>query len=106
MAEDESEDEQDQKTANTKTKKAKKRKPAKKEKAKATAKVVAGSAKSSEQGNYKAGDFGAQRTKFIRKRLDVGWTMKEASDDWMLSARRARLLEGMSLAELKRRRFA
>ena len=55
---------------------------------------------------YKPGEFREIRLKFIadlRKSEDVTWP--EACQRWNTSERRAKLLEGMSHGQLKKRRF-
>ena len=55
---------------------------------------------------YKPGEFREIRLKFIadlRKSEDVTWP--EACRRWKTSERRAKLLEGMSHGQLKKRRF-
>ena len=53
---------------------------------------------------YAANSFNAQRLEFIKARRQEGSTYKEACSAWMMSNNRSSLL--MSMAELKRRRFA
>ena len=55
---------------------------------------------------YKPGEFRDIRLKFIadlRQAEDVTWS--EACKRWNTSERRAKLLEGMSYGQLKKRRF-
>ena len=54
---------------------------------------------------YCPGNFSQERLKFISRLKERGFSHKEASSKWGSSQRRAKLLEGMSHAELKRRRF-
>ena len=55
--------------------------------------------------NYKPGEFQEARKAFLAKAKSRGWSHKDACAQWMLSNKRANLLESMPYAELKRRRF-
>ena len=54
---------------------------------------------------YVPGKFGLARKEFIAKEKAAGVNYKDANAKWMLSNERASLLENMSTAELKKRRF-
>ena len=58
------------------------------------------------KGPYVAGKFSDARKSFIAELRKNGYKYKDANTQWMLSDERASLLEGMSSAELKKRRFA
>lgn len=56
---------------------------------------------------YKAGNFNEARLKFISTaRSEQKISHKEAQALWMMSPERADMLSGLSMAELKKRRFA
>ena len=88
-------------------KKKKKKNGSAKKKTKATKPSKNGAKKDAAETSslYKAGDYQKKRMKFIQRRRAVGWTYREACDDWNASACKAKLLAGLSQSELKRRRF-
>lgn len=55
--------------------------------------------------NYEPKRFNEKRKAFIAARRELGDSYASASQLWMHSAERAELLEGLSYAELKKRRF-
>lgn len=54
---------------------------------------------------YKAGDYQQTYMQFILDEKRKGLKLREAQSVWKSSPQRAKLLEGMSTAEKKRRRF-
>ena len=54
---------------------------------------------------YVPKDFSEARLAFIRKERENGMKFREANDAWMASNERASYLAGMSISELKKRRF-
>ena len=55
---------------------------------------------------YKAGEYKEARLQYIAvKKDEEGISFEEANEKWKKSRERAKLLKGMSLNELKRRRF-
>ena len=58
------------------------------------------------QNTYVAGDFSQKRKAFIFDLRQSGVAYKDANNAWMMSNIRASLLENMSPAEMKKRRFA
>ena len=64
------------------------------------------SCQGSEQTEYKANEYATIRREFInRVREDRGLSNSEASDEWNKSTNKRKLLAGLSVSELVRRRF-
>ena len=80
-------------------KKASKKKGQPKKKLKAQVKVQ------KESGSYVPAEFAAKRKAFIKRLRDDGHSYQIANTTWAFSAERRGLLSGLSVSELKRRKF-
>jgi len=58
-----------------------------------------------ESGSYVPAEYAAKRKAFIKRLRDDGHSYQIANSTWAFSAERCGLLSGLSVSELKRRRF-